>query len=141
MSADQPGRPASNRILGGRIIPRARSAAAPAKLLAFPISHQQARVASIALAMTRCRSAEAADHCIAKALRAYTAELRARAMPGIVVSREVHALESQVRGVVWLRLFPWVGGGEEKRQKTRQRRRRISTRRVSADQLDLFDRK
>jgi hypothetical protein len=97
------------RIIGGRIIPRARSAAAaPTQLLAFPIANQEARVASIATAMTRCRSPDAADLCIAKALRAYTAELRARGMPGRVVSREVHALEAQVRAAVWRHIFPWV---------------------------------
>jgi hypothetical protein len=98
------------KIIGGRIIPRvARSAgAAPPQLLAFPIARQEARVISIAAAMTRCRSPEAADLAIAKALRAYTAELRARGMPGRVVSREVHGLEAQVRAAVWRHMFPWV---------------------------------
>jgi hypothetical protein len=131
--------PAANRIIGDHIIQRALArsvAAASATILTYPIEHQHARVAKIAAVMSRCRSAEAADHCIAKALRAYTAELHVRGMPGIVVSREVHALEAQVRGAVWRRLFPWVG--EEKAQKTPQQRPRISRRRPPANQLDLF---
>jgi hypothetical protein len=102
-------RPAANRIIAGRIVERARSVvAAPAKVLAFPIERQDAVVAKIAAAMMRKRSAVAADACIAKALRQYTAEMRGRGIPAIIIRREVHLMEARVRARVWALMFPWI---------------------------------
>jgi Family of unknown function (DUF6074) len=142
MSTDRTGpsgASASNRIIGSHIVeraPRARGAGAAAAIIAFPIEHQRNVIAKIAGAMMRKRSAEAADQCIAKALRQYTADMRRQGMPTIIVRREVHTMEAQVRAAVWRLMFPWVN--QEKPPKPHRRRGR-SSRRRSAGQLKLFD--
>jgi hypothetical protein len=117
---------ARNRIIGDRIVERApRIAGAPATMMQFPIGRQRDVIDKIAAAVVRKRSANAADYCIGKALRAFVDEMRGRGIPQATVKREVHMMETLIRAAVWRLMFPW----SETEQLPRRRPRREIQRR------------
>jgi hypothetical protein len=70
-----------NRIIGGHIVERPRTGAAPATMLQFPVARQRDVIDKIAAAVVRKRSATAADYCVGKALRAFVDDMRVRGIP------------------------------------------------------------
>jgi hypothetical protein len=131
---------AQNRIIGGNIVERPRTGAAPATMLQFPVAQQRDVIDKVALAVMRKRSANAADRCIGQALRQFVDDMRARGIPPLTVRREVRAMEALIRGAVWRRMFPWVESEQTRQTLGRRQPRNTRDHRRSAacaDQLHL----
>ena len=116
MNADQPGRaglPASNRIIGDRIVEHApRTGGAPATI---SVLGRPTVIAKIAQAMMQKRTADAAENYLAAELRRYRRDLQAMGIPGEIIKRELRAMEPAVRGELWRLMFgPLSGTGRRK---------------------------
>jgi hypothetical protein len=129
---------AQNRIIGGHIVERPRTGAAPATMPHFPVAQQRDVIDKVAAAVMRKRSATAADRCIGQALREFVDGMRARGIPPLTVRREVREMEALIRGAVWRRMFPWIETEQARQTRGRRQPRNTHDRRRSgacADQL------
>jgi hypothetical protein len=111
MSADLP---ASNRMIGDRIVARAPriAGAAPATI---SVLGRPTVIAKIAHAMMQKRTADAAENYLAGELRRVRHELQAMGVPGEIIKRELRAMEPAVRGELWRLMFgPLSGTGRRK---------------------------
>jgi uncharacterized protein DUF6074 len=107
---------AHNRIIGDRIIERAsRRGGKSAAILTFPIQLDRAFLVTIAGAMKRKRSADAAETFLAAELRRYIRQMRRKGIPSPLIKRQVHAMEPAIRGELWRLIFgPLSGEGPQR---------------------------